>query len=168
MHKRVALIPPQREVQAVVGDASVLWNASLTTLKDLRVSRTPFLSLTRERQQAQAALDRLNVVPRDLDAPITALSGGNQQKVIFARAMLQGADAFVLCEPTRGVDVRTRREIYALINDLRASGKAILVASSDVEDVLATSDVVHFVENGRLGPELATASDNLRSKIDLM
>ena len=166
--KRVALVPPQREVQAVLGDASVLWNASLTTLKDLRISRTPFLSLMRERQRAQAALDRLSVAPRDLDSPITALSGGNQQKVIFARAMLQGADAFVLCEPTRGVDVRTRREIYALINDLRASGKAILVASSDVEDVLATSDVVHFVENGKLGPELAAASDNLRSAIDLM
>jgi ribose transport system ATP-binding protein len=90
------------------------------------------------------------VQPPGVDTPFGVLSGGNKQKVIFGRALLQDPAVYVLCEPTRGVDVGTRSEIYGLVAELRDSGAAVRVVTSDSEDLFAVCDAVAVVEDGRL------------------
>ena len=138
---QTALIAPQRETQGCIAELPVLWNATLSALPKWR---NPFrlLNLSSERADAEAVMRQLRVTPANSALPIGALSGGNQQKVLFARTLLRGAGLFVLCEPTRGVDVATRREIYRVIAELRDRGAAILVVTSDSEDLFAICDRV--------------------------
>jgi ribose transport system ATP-binding protein len=95
------------------------------------------------------------------------LSGGNKQKVIFGRALLRKPDVFVLCEPTRGVDVGTRSEIYRLIRELAQSGAAVLVASSDAEDLFSVCDRVALAVQGSLQP-LRHISELTETELELM
>ena len=89
--------------------------------------------------------------PGDPDAEFGVLSGGNKQKVIFGRAMLHRPGIYVLCEPTRGVDVQTRAQLYRLIRGFAEAGAAVLVVSSDAEDLFAVCDKVGVVEEGQIG-----------------
>jgi ribose transport system ATP-binding protein len=148
---RRALLPPQREVDGTFPQLPSLWNMTLAALGRWR-GQLRLLRPRRERAAAEEMVDRLRIVPPDLDVAIGSLSGGNQQKVLFARAMLLEPDVFVLCEPTRGVDLRTRREIYRLIAELRGEGRAVLVVTSDVEDALAVCDRIGTVADGRVSP----------------
>jgi len=146
---RRAVLPPQREVDGVFAELPTGWNMTIAALPRWRgVGR--LLRLGRERAAAEAMVRRLQVVPPDLDQAIGSLSGGNQQKALFARAMLREPDVLVLCEPTRGVDLRTRREIYRLIGELKRDGCALLVATSDVEDALAVCDRIGTINDGQV------------------
>jgi ABC-type sugar transport system, ATPase component len=145
----VGFVPPDRETEAALIGASVLWNLTISSLHLWR-TRTGLLNLTNERAAAAAVHERLGVVPEDLDVRQELLSGGNQQKVIMARSMLRNPGCYVLCEPTRGVDVRTRAQIYDIIRELAQAGAAILIVSSDVTDIVAVSDQVAAVEGGKL------------------
>jgi len=146
---RSALVAPQRETQGAIADLPVLWNATLSSLGRWR-SPWRLLRLRRERADGDAVMTDLRVVPTDSSKPMGTLSGGNQQKVLFGRALLRQADIFVLCEPTRGVDVRTRVEIYSLIGRLKARGAAILVITSDSEDLFAVCDQIGVLQQGTL------------------
>ena len=93
---------------------------------------------------------QLDVRPPDPTRPVRTLSGGNQQKVVLARWLLQGCDVLLLDEPTRGVDVGARTEIYALIRRLADSGVAVVLVSSEVPEVLGLADRVLVVREGRV------------------
>jgi ribose transport system ATP-binding protein len=94
---------------------------------------------------------RLAVHPADADIAYGTLSGGNKQKVLFGRVLFRKPQLYVLCEPTRGVDIGTRREIYRLIHELADSGAGVLVVTSDSEDLFAVCDRIAVVEEGSLG-----------------
>jgi ribose transport system ATP-binding protein len=146
---RRALVPPQREVDGVFATMPALWNMSLSALPRWR-TKARLLDLGGERAAAEEMVGLLNIQPPDLARPIGVFSGGNQQKVLFARAMLTRPDVFVLCEPTRGVDIRTRGEIYRLIERMKGDGRAVLIATSDVEDAVAVCDRTAVVEDGTI------------------
>lgn len=146
---RTAIVPPSREREGNFGELSVRWNMTVASLRRFRKIRG-LLNLSAERDGAHDMLTRLRVTPADLDGHQGVLSGGNQQKVIFGRALLTDAEVFVLCEPTRGVDVATRRQLYDLMADLKSKGCALLVVSSDPDDVLALADRVLIFEDGRI------------------
>ena len=93
-------------------------------------------------------MSALGVLPGSIQATQHTLSGGNQQKVIFGRALLNKPDLFVLCEPTRGVDIATRQQIYDLMDSLKAQGCGLLVVASDPHDVLAVSDRILVIDDG--------------------
>ncbi len=147
---RTAIVPPHRESQGGLSGQSVLANLSLTSLRRYRAP-WGLVSDRRERAAGERMIARVSVQPPDPDADFGVLSGGNKQKVIFGRGLLAEPDLFILCEPTRGVDVGTRRELYRLIKQVADSGVAVLITSSDVEDLLAVSDVVGIVTNGVVG-----------------
>lgn len=136
-----ALVASQRETEGAIAELPVLWNATISSLARWR-NPVRLVNLNRERAAAEAQLGGLRVVPAGVDRALATLSGGNQQKVLFARTLLQQADIYVLCEPTRGVDIRTRREIYRLIGRLRRQGAAVLIVTSDSEDLFAVCDRV--------------------------
>jgi ribose transport system ATP-binding protein len=154
-----ALVPPHRETQGGFTDLSISENATISALPRWR-SLARILRLGRERSDVTDVVTRLAVVPSDITAPYGALSGGNKQKVIFGRALLKGATVYVLCEPTRGVDVATRSEIYDLIRGLRRDGAAVLIVTSDSEDLFAVCDSIGVCVDGRVDDLLPVEESN--------
>jgi ribose transport system ATP-binding protein len=161
-----ALVPPHRESQGGFGALSVRENMSVSSLaRWRRVGR--IIDPRREQRDCADVAAELSVRPSATDTPFEVLSGGNKQKVIFGRALLRRPDVYVLCEPTRGVDVGTRSEIYRLIRELARDGAAVLVASSDAEDLFSVCDRVALVVDGHLEP-LRPISELTTSELELM
>jgi len=113
-----------------------------------RFASGPFLREREERNAARSKLESLELRPADPDRAANTLSGGNQQKILLARWLVHGVKVLLLDEPTRGVDVGARAEIYSLIHDLAAAGTAVVVVSSEIEEVLGLSDRVVIVADG--------------------
>ncbi|HTN04840.1 MAG TPA: ATP-binding cassette domain-containing protein, partial [Planctomycetaceae bacterium] len=109
-----------------------------------------WLNLSRRREAVSHWLRRLQVKCRDQEQMIGELSGGNQQKVAIARVLHQGAEILLLDEPTRGIDVGTKSEIYRLMGELAASGKTVLFVSSYLTELLAVCDRIGVMSRGRL------------------
>jgi simple sugar transport system ATP-binding protein/ribose transport system ATP-binding protein len=156
LQRGVVLIPESRKEQAVVPLRSVAENVTLASLPAF--SRAGVVERRRERAAARGALTRTQVRAASPRIPMTSLSGGNQQKALFARALLCGPRVLIADEPTRGVDVGSRRAIYELLVEQARQGLAVLVVSSDVEEVLGLAHRVLVMRGGRVTGEL-TGSD---------
>ncbi|MCQ4150580.1 ATP-binding cassette domain-containing protein [Rhodococcus qingshengii] len=143
---RTALVPPHRESQGGFPDLDIMTNMTIASLETF--STVGILHSTRERRSADWMVQRLSVNPPDAGAAYGVLSGGNKQKVIFGRALLRSPDVVILCEPTRGVDVGTRADIYALIDEIARAGATVLITTSDAEDLFAVCDRIGIVDRG--------------------
>ena len=148
----VLLAPEDRRRHGLVLQDTVQHNLSLASLH--QVSFLRILLRRRETALAQGLCDRLRVRTPRLSQTVGLLSGGNQQKVVLGRWLALRPRVLILDEPTRGVDVGARSEIYALMDQLAATGVAILMISSDLEEVLGMSDRVLVLHEGRLAGEL--------------
>jgi L-arabinose transport system ATP-binding protein len=113
-----------------------------------------FRNFTREREQAREAIQSLNVKTVSDRTAIGTLSGGNQQKVVVARWLIAGADILLMDEPTRGIDVGARSEIYTLLYRLAEEGKTVLVSSSDMPEALGLCDRIIIMREGCIAGEL--------------
>ena len=148
----MALVPEDRKADGLFLEDSVRDNIVVAMLRSL--SRGGFRSVGRERTVAGRAVEEFQVrTPHDRVA-VGGLSGGNQQKVSLARWLARNPSVLLLDEPTRGVDVGAKEEIYALIDQMVARGVAVLFASSEMEEILALSDRVLIMHEGRLAGEL--------------
>jgi ribose transport system ATP-binding protein len=136
----IGLCPEERKSQALVLGASLASNISLATLA--RFSRGGLLDGDAEVAAAEELMESLDVRPRGVHRESRTLSGGNQQKVVLARWLLRGCRVLLLDEPTRGVDVGARSEIYALVRRLTDEGVAVVVVSSEIPEVLGLSNRV--------------------------
>ncbi len=144
----IGLAPEERKSQGLLLDQSVAHNITISSLT--RFARAGFLSNAAERAAAHEWTTSLDVRPAGVNRPVRNLSGGNQQKVVLARWLLRDCRVLLLDEPTRGVDVGARSEIYALIRSLAARGLAVVVVSSEVEEVLGLVDRVLVIREGRI------------------
>jgi ribose transport system ATP-binding protein len=142
----VGLCPEERKSQGLLLDQAVYRNVTVSSLQ--RFARAGFLDNAEERRRAEELSASLDVRPTGVDRPVRNLSGGNQQKVVLARWLLRGCKVLLLDEPTRGVDVGARTEIYTLIRRLADEGVAVVVVSSEVEEVLGLADRVLVVREG--------------------
>ena len=149
----IPLVPADRQTEAVVAEFSVGENISLSALRSL--GRRGRLAAKQEAALVESWRERLGVVSAGPSAPISTLSGGNQQKVILARCLAVGPRVLVMCEPTAGVDIGTRVSIYQIIADLAATGLTVIVASSDEGDLLALCTRVLVLRDGVVAEELA-------------
>jgi ribose transport system ATP-binding protein len=148
--------PADRLREAILPNRSVAENVSLEALP-LFTSKLGFINTRRERAEISAATARLHVKMASADAPISSLSGGNQQKAVLARAFMRRFRLLVLDDPTIGVDIQTKVEIYRLLSDMSASGAAIVLISSDLEELLALSHMILVLRHGRsASPSLPT------------
>src|SRR5215210_1736833 len=152
----VGLAPEERKSQGLLLEQSVARNITIASLS--RFARTGFVRRDQEHAAAEKQAKSLEVRPPGVRRPVRNLSGGNQQKVVLARWLLHGCRVLLLDEPTRGVDVGARSEIYALIRRLADEGVAIVVVSSEVDEVLGLSDRVLVISEGRVVHE-GPASD---------
>ena len=146
---KVTCLPAHRDADGTFPDQTVEFNMSVGNTNRWR--RSGLISLARMSESITSFAEDLNVVPWRTDAVITTLSGGNQQKVLLGRVIADDPGCVVLCEPTRGVDVATRREIYSVVHRLADDGCAVLVVSSDMEDLEALADrIVVINDEGRV------------------
>jgi ribose transport system ATP-binding protein len=144
----IGLAPEERKSQGLLLDQSVARNVSLSALS--RFARGGFVHRAAERTAAEEQTTALEVRPAGVERPVRTLSGGNQQKVVLGRWLLRGCRVLLLDEPTRGVDVGARSEIYGLVRRLAADGVAVVVVSSEVEEVLGLADRVLVISEGRV------------------
>ncbi|WP_246052884.1 sugar ABC transporter ATP-binding protein [Actinocorallia herbida] len=143
----IGLAPEERKAQALLLDESVTRNITLSGLG--RYARFGWLDRRRERAEAVAQIDALGLRPADPDRPIRTLSGGNQQKAVLARWLLDRRRLLLLDEPTRGVDVGARADLYAVIRALADDGIGVLLVSSELPEVLGLADRVVVLREGR-------------------
>ncbi|MET9548902.1 sugar ABC transporter ATP-binding protein [Streptomyces sp. NPDC006627] len=144
----LGLAPEERKAQALLMLESVTRNVSVSSMS--RFSRGGWLDRGAEREAARAATRELSLRPDQPSAPVRTLSGGNQQKAVLARWLLRGCRVLLLDEPTRGVDVGARAELYAVIRRLADEGLAVLLVSSEVPEVLGLADRVLVLREGRV------------------
>ncbi|MGP3976459.1 sugar ABC transporter ATP-binding protein [Streptomyces sp. 8N114] len=144
----VGLAPEERKSQALLMLESVTRNVSVSSLP--RFSRGGWLDRARERAEARRHTRELALSPDDPDRPVRTFSGGNQQKAVLARWLLRGCRVLLLDEPTRGVDVGARAELYAVIRRLADSGVCVLLVSSELPEVLGLADRVLVLREGRV------------------
>ncbi|MDH6485031.1 sugar ABC transporter ATP-binding protein [Streptomyces sp. SAI-127] len=150
----IPLVPADRAGEGVIGDFSVGENLTLPLLDRLR-ARAGRLHRRRESSLAEEWIRRVGVRTAGRGARITTLSGGNQQKVVVARCLAQQPPVLVLCEPTAGVDIATRLQLYGLIERQADAGMGVIVSSSDTEDLLALCTRVLVVRDGRIVREIS-------------
>ncbi|GGR77085.1 ribose import ATP-binding protein RbsA 2 [Streptomyces aureoverticillatus] len=148
----IGLVPEDRKGQGLVLDASVEENLGLVTLR--AATRAGLVDRGAQRAAAERIAGQLGVRMAGLGQHVRTLSGGNQQKVVIGKWLLAKAKVLILDEPTRGIDVGAKVEIYQLINELTAAGHAVLMISSDLPEVLGMSDRVLVMAQGRLAGEL--------------
>ncbi|MFF3942677.1 sugar ABC transporter ATP-binding protein [Streptomyces phaeofaciens] len=144
----IGLAPEERKAQGLLMLESVSSNVSVSTLS--RFARAGWLDRRTERAAAHQAVRELSLRPDNPDAAIRTLSGGNQQKAVLARWLLRGCKVLLLDEPTRGVDIGARAELYAVIRRLADEGLAVLLVSSEVPEVLGLADRVLVLREGSL------------------
>jgi D-xylose transport system ATP-binding protein len=128
---------------------SIGFNLSLSSLGE--VARAGVVKAARERRRNQRWFDQLAIRAPGLEVPAGKLSGGNQQKVVLGRALMSGPQLVLLDEPTRGIDVGARLEIYALVDRLCAEGCAVIMVSSELPELIGISDRILMLHDGRSG-----------------
>jgi L-arabinose transport system ATP-binding protein len=149
----IGFAPEERKAQALVMGRSVRDNVSLAILD--RLSRWRLVDRGEERRVVREQTDRLRVRTPSIEHEVRKLSGGNQQKVVLARWLVRRPKVLILDEPTRGVDVGAKADIYRIINALAADGMAVLVVSSELPEVIGLADRVLVMRAGRLTGELS-------------
>lgn len=149
---RVCLVPEDRKEQGIVPLMSGWANVALTDLH--AISRNGIVDAAKGRQRAAETTAPLAFDPARLDSPIGTLSGGNQQKLVIGKWLQRGPDVLLLDEPTRGVDIGARAEIYRAIRDQADSGLAVVLVSSDFEEIIEHADRIVVISRGRFVAEV--------------
>ena len=148
----IAYVSEDRHVYGLVKGMSIKDNITLASLK--RFVTKGRLDSDREVVETQGYKEKLRIKCKDIDQKVEELSGGNQQKVIFSRWVMADPDVIILDEPTRGIDVGSKYEIYQIINDLVEQGKAVIFISSDMPEIIGMSDRVNVLVEGHMVKEL--------------
>ena len=155
----IALVPEERRSQGVILSAPISENIALANLR--AVSPGGVVSGRRVAKLAKRALTELQVKANGIRQPVGQLSGGNQQKVVLAKMLARNPKVLLMDEPTRGIDVGTKAEIYRLIRRLAAQGTAVIAVSSELPELIGISDRILVMHEGRVSGEVdaATADD---------
>jgi ribose transport system ATP-binding protein len=148
----VGLIPEDRKLQGVFLRMGIDWNISISNIKSL--CKSGIVDKKAVFAQAKEYINRLNIKTPYIDQNVMNLSGGNQQKVVLAKVLATNSDIIIFDEPTRGIDVGAKEEIYELMNTLANEGKAIIMISSDMEELLGMSDRIFVLCEGVLTGEV--------------
>ncbi len=151
----VVYLPEDRKTQGLVLGMSVRENVTLPTLREF--SRFGVIQARAEREAASRQTGAVELRPPDIEREAGTLSGGNQQKVVLAKWLLADADLLIFDEPTRGVDVATKAELHRLIRALADAGKAVLVISSELPEILALADRIVVMREGGVAGQLAAS-----------
>lgn len=163
MRHRICLLTEDRKGQGLVLKHSVRENFGLPNLD--RFSWGPLLDQRKEREELIGYIETLNIKLSDPEQPAEDLSGGNQQKVVLAKWLARHADIVIIDEPTRGIDVGAKYEIYLLMHRLASAGKAIIMVSSELPEILGMSDRVIVMHEGRITGEIKNVAEATQEEV---
>lgn len=151
----IGLIPEERRSEGLLLDKSVMFNMNITVLKNLRkFTSLPFMNEKLKKDRASEIIQKLSIKSKSISAPVGSLSGGNQQKVLIAHWLTPEIKVLILDEPTKGVDVGAREEIYQAIYELAANNVGVILISSEAEELVKLSDRVVVLRHGGIVGEL--------------
>ena len=162
VHQGVGLVPEDRKQQGAVLSMPIEVNMTMSKLSG--VSKFGILQQGKEKTLAQKLREALRIKLGKLTNPVSSLSGGNQQKVVLAKWINADCDVLIFDEPTRGVDVGAKAEIYSIIHKLAQEGRAILVISSELVELIGLCHRAYVIAEGRITGEV-TGSDMTEQKI---
>ncbi len=165
IRRGVFMIPEDPTRDGLVPVLSVAQNVTLVGLK--AITRRGVLSLRREREVADHFVGELSITTSSVRTAVRNLSGGNQQKVLLAKALNSKAEVLVLEEPTQGVDVHAKAEIHRIVRDLAARGKAVMVVSTDIRDLLQFVDRIVALRAGRVVTDVPARTTSYAQILDL-
>ena len=148
---RIAYVSEDRKGDGLLVDLSVRENMTLSSLN--RISKGLIIDKKHENERVDSYIERINIKTPSKEQLIRNLSGGNQQKVAIAKALMIHPEVLILDEPTRGVDVGAKKEIYDLINEFKSQGKAVIMISSEMPEILGLSDRILVLSQGRVTGE---------------
>jgi len=151
----IGLVSEDRKKYGLVLGSSVKHNISLSSLE--KYNNGLFLNLQKENEIADTQINKLNIKTTSSDQLVNFLSGGNQQKVVIAKVLLNDADIIIFDEPTRGIDIGAKSEIYKLMTQLANEGKALILISSELPEILGLSDRVLVIREGEIKAEFSQA-----------
>jgi ribose transport system ATP-binding protein len=153
----IALVPEERRSQGLFTILTIRGNVPVMNMK--KISRGGFINGARERQVTLEYVDKLKIATSGIEKEAAKLSGGNQQKVVLSKCLFADADLLMLDEPTRGIDVGAKSEIYSIIRQLSAEGKAIMIFSSELPEVINICDTIHLLYEGSLKETIRNGCD---------
>jgi erythritol transport system ATP-binding protein len=153
MHAGLAFVSEDRQQLGLVQSLSVAENITLASLRSVR--RGFVLSPPKEREKVRAMIQSLAIKASRPDQPVTSLSGGNQQKVVIARSLLTEPKVLMMDEPTRGIDIGAKSDVFRIMCDLAGEGMAVLFVSSELKEVVAMADRAIVMARGRITAELS-------------
>ena len=149
----IGLVPEDRKAQGIVISLPIRQNTTMPTLRRF-LGPLGMIKKKAEEKMVQTLAKRLAIKMRSIEAPVSSLSGGNQQKVVLSKWFGAGCRVIIFDEPTRGVDVGAKAEIYGLVDELAAEGLAVVLISSDLVEVIGMSDRILVMSRGRIAGEL--------------
>ena len=150
---KLAYVSEDRKTYGLVLIDSIKFNMTLSALKNF-FSKRGVVDQNKEDIKAQEYRERINVKTTSVEQAVGSLSGGNQQKVVLAKWMLTEPDVLILDEPTRGIDVGAKYEIYCVINEMAKAGKAVIIISSEMPEIIGTCDRTYVINEGEIAGEL--------------
>jgi ribose transport system ATP-binding protein len=150
IRRGVAFITENRREEGLLMDMGIADNIALAALPKFAVTPLQFVEQSRLASAASAVADVLQIKAGSLAQPAKSLSGGNQQKVVLAKWLMSGPSVFIMDEPTRGIDVAAKREIYSIVDRLAADGGGVLFISSEIEELLAMCDRILVMSRGEI------------------
>ncbi|MDD3790237.1 MAG: sugar ABC transporter ATP-binding protein [Sphaerochaetaceae bacterium] len=163
IEKGVIYLSEDRKLEGLVLDMSLKDNMTMASLK--RMYPKTKIDFKREEVVAQESIDKLNIVANSVEQICNTLSGGNQQKVVVAKWLLTNPKLLILDEPTRGIDVNAKSEIYKIIDQLASQGVAILMISSELPEIIGMSDRIYVMKRGAIAAELTDKREFIQEKI---
>lgn len=161
----IALLPEDRKKEGIIPLRSVASNAALPSFKNL--TRAGFINKGELKRRVNELAHSVNLRPHNIDRAIRLFSGGNQQKAILCRWLMAGSDILVFDEPTRGIDVGAKGEIYRLIENLAEQGRSIIIVSSELPEIFRLCDTVIVMRAGEMVGKLARQELNEESVMGL-
>jgi ribose transport system ATP-binding protein len=153
----ITLVPEERRSQGLFTILTIRGNVPVMNLD--KISKGGFINSSEERKVAREYIDKLNIATDTIEKEASKLSGGNQQKVVLSKCLFADADLLMLDEPTRGIDVGAKSEIYSIIRQLSKEGKAIMIFSSELPEIMNICDAIYLMYDGTLRETLRNSCD---------
>ena len=151
--KGLALVPEDRQRQGLIQTLDICKNASIASMGKFRTG--PFLNSSAEEAAVDAEIRDIHIKVANKKLPILSLSGGNQQKVVIAKGLLTDPEVLLMDEPSRGIDIGAKTEVFEIIHEFSERGLSIIVISSELKEIMAIADRVYVLSNGKCTGELS-------------
>ena len=153
----IALVPEERRTQGLFTILTIKGNVPVMNMG--KISKNGFINSAQERSATKEYVEKLNIVTDSIEKETSKLSGGNQQKVVLSKCLFADTDLLMLDEPTRGIDVGAKSEIYSIIRQLAKEGKSIMIFSSELPEVMNICDSIYLMYDGNLKASMRNCSD---------